>query len=66
MPKTKPEFGAWRHENLVKLAGDCWDRIHELEAETEQLKQERRDAIDAYRALIVEQEKKNGDARKPG
>lgn len=50
----KPNFAAWRHESLVKLADECYNEIKRMQQEIEQLKADKRVAIDAYRAIIKE------------
>jgi len=52
MTDPKPNFAAWRHENLVRLADECYNELKRMQQEIEQLKEERRVAIDAYRQLL--------------
>jgi len=49
---TPPDFGSWKHENLVKLA-------EEMYVELRALRQDVKDAIKAYRELNTK-EKENG------
>ena len=46
------DFTVWRHDTLADFAADAAKKLREQELEIEQLRQERRDAIDAYRALL--------------
>lgn len=52
MPDPKPDFATWRHENLVRLAEECYKELKAMQQEIDQLKEERRVAIDAYRQLL--------------
>lgn len=46
----KPDFGTWSHDNLVKLAEEMY---FELRAARQDLK----DAIRAYREIIIQESK---------
>lgn len=50
------DFGAWRHETLVRFAENAQREMRRQAELIEQLQQERRDAIDAYRALMRRQD----------
>jgi hypothetical protein len=45
--RNKAYFAAWGHDTLAQFAADA-------NAEIAQLQKDRRDAIDAYRALVTE------------
>lgn len=47
------EFDLWTKESLVLFARDAAQRMREQQAEIEALREERRAAIDAYRALVT-------------
>ena len=53
--KALPDFAAWRAESLVRFAQDCTLELRRMAEENEQLREERRVAIDAYRRLMKEQ-----------
>ena len=46
----KPDFSTWSHDNLVKLA-------EEMYFEMQELRQDVKDAINAYRAVIIQENK---------
>lgn len=46
----KPDFSTWSHENLVKLA-------EEMFVELQALRQDVKDAINAYREIIRKEQK---------
>jgi hypothetical protein len=47
----KPDFSTWSHENLVKLA-------EEMYFEMQALRQDVKDAINAYREVITQEKQK--------
>ena len=55
---TALDFAAWAHDTLADFAAEAAKKLREQELEIEQLRQERRDAIDAYRAVLKQGEKK--------
>lgn len=52
MAAEKPDFATWRHENLVRLADECYNELKRMQQEIDQLKDDKRVAIDAYRELL--------------
>jgi hypothetical protein len=48
---TPPDFRSWSHENLAKLA-------EELYIEMQALRQDVKDAIKAYREVIIQEKQK--------
>ena len=47
------DFESWSKESLTMFARDAAERMREQRAEIEALREERRAAIDAYRALVT-------------
>ncbi len=50
--KNEPDFPAWKLETLAKFAQDAWLKMREQEAEIEQLRQDLKMALNAYRELL--------------
>jgi hypothetical protein len=48
---TPPDFRSWSHENLAKLA-------EEMYVEMQALRQDVKDAIKAYREVIIQEKQK--------
>jgi hypothetical protein len=45
-------FETWSQENLASFAKEAYDRINQLQDEIDQLKQEKKDALNGYRAVL--------------
>jgi uncharacterized protein YoxC len=50
-------FDTWLHPNLVKFAQDAHAKLDEQEATIEELRDDLRVALRAYRELLLKQEK---------
>lgn len=46
-----PNFESWSHENLAKFAAEAYAKMQEQQERIEQLQNELKDAIKAYREL---------------
>jgi hypothetical protein len=46
-----PNFESWSHENLAKFAAESYKKMQEQHDRIEQLQNELKDAIKAYREL---------------
>ena len=46
-----PAFETWSHENLAKFAAEAYAKMQEQQERIEQLQNELKDAIKAYREL---------------
>lgn len=47
-----PDFAAWAHDTLADFATEAAKTLREQELENQQLKEDLRVAIDAYRAVL--------------
>ena len=47
-----PTFESWSHENLAKFAQESYIKMQEQQDYIEQLQNDLKDAINAYRSLI--------------
>jgi hypothetical protein len=47
-----PAFETWNHENLVKFAAEAYAKMQEQNDQIQQLQNDVKDAIKAYRELI--------------
>jgi uncharacterized protein YjgD (DUF1641 family) len=45
-------FETWSHKNLASFAKEAYDRINQLQDEINQLKQEKKDALNGYREVL--------------
>jgi hypothetical protein len=54
MSPRSPEadFASWRQENLVKFAQEAHSKMQEQSEQIEQLRQDLKTALEAYRALL--------------
>lgn len=48
---NKLNFSAWERKTLEKFAGDCYDKLCEQDELRQQLQNDLKDSIEAYRAL---------------
>tara|TARA_R110002126_G_scaffold114521_3_gene253122 strand:+ start:748 stop:897 length:150 start_codon:yes stop_codon:yes gene_type:complete len=47
-----PNFETWSHENLAKFAAEAYAKMQEQQERIEQLQNDLKDAIKAYRELL--------------
>jgi len=47
-----PAFENWSHENLAKFAAEAYEKMQQQQDHIEQLQNDLKDAIRAYRELI--------------
>jgi hypothetical protein len=47
-----PAFESWSHENLAKFAAEAYAKMQQQQDHIEQLQNDLKDAIKAYRELI--------------
>jgi hypothetical protein len=47
-----PTFESWSQENLVKFANEAYTKLQEQQDYIEQLQNDLKDAINAYRSLL--------------
>jgi hypothetical protein len=47
-----PTFESWSHENLAKFAQESYIKLQEQQDYIEQLQNDLKDALNAYRSLI--------------
>jgi len=47
-----PTFESWSHENLAKFAQDAYIKLQEQQDYIQQLQNDLKDAINAYRELL--------------
>jgi hypothetical protein len=47
-----PDFASWRQENLVKFAQEAHDLMQAQTEQLEQLRQDLKTALEAYRSLL--------------
>ena len=47
-----PAFETWSHENLVKFAAEAYQKMQEQQDHIEQLQNNLKDAIKAYREVM--------------
>jgi hypothetical protein len=47
-----PNFESWSHENLAKFAVEAYKKMQQQQDQIEQLQNDLKDAIKAYRELI--------------
>lgn len=55
-PTTNPAFERWEHENLVKFASEAYDKLRAQQDQIEELQRDVKTAIEAYRALLRQQD----------
>lgn len=51
---NQPDFSTWERGNLVNIASEMYVKLELQDEEIKQLKCELKDAIKAYRQLIIE------------
>jgi hypothetical protein len=47
-----PDFASWQTTNLVKFAHDAYDKMREQDDQLQQMRQDLKTALEAYRALL--------------
>lgn len=47
-----PTFETWNHENLVKFAAEAYQKMQQQQERIEQLQNDLKDAIKAYREVM--------------
>jgi len=47
-----PDFASWKQETLAQIAGEMYEKMREQEDQLEQLRQDLKTALEAYRALL--------------
>jgi hypothetical protein len=50
--KNAPDFASWKQETLAQIAGEMYQRMREQEDQLEQMRQDLKTALEAYRALL--------------
>lgn len=55
-PKPNPAFERWTSDNLVKFAQEAYDRLREQQEQIESLQRDVKTAMEAYRALLRQQD----------
>ena len=47
-----PDFASWKPETLAKIAGEMYETLREQDDQLQQLRQDLKTALEAYRALL--------------
>jgi hypothetical protein len=47
-----PDFASWQTETLIKFAHDAYDKMREQDDQLQQMRQDLKTALEAYRALL--------------